>query len=181
MTRNITDLKRLLSPPARPGGLRWERGARSDNLDHLTRGALAGIVATGFMTPVIAVGRALNLLWTPPPAQITENLAKRAGVNPDEDHVAFQLVWLAAHGGYGVVCGATYVAMRPILPRATVVAGLLYGGGVWTASYIALMPALNLYPSPEEDSRSRLAVMVVAHAVFGVSLAEVERRLAHRS
>ncbi len=181
MTRHITDVKRILSPPSRPEGLQWERDAWTDNLDHLTRGALAGIVATGFMTPVIAAGRALGLLWTPPPAQITENLAERAGVNPDEDHGAFQLVWLAAHGGYGVACGAAYVAARPILPRSTAVAGLFFGGAVWAASYIALMPALNLYPPPQDDSRSRLAVMLAAHAVFGLSLAEAERRLAHRA
>jgi hypothetical protein len=42
------------------------------------------------------------------------------------------------------------------------------------------MPALGLYPWPEDDTKSRLGVMMLAHVVFGVSLAEVEPRLAHR-
>lgn len=181
MSRTFTALRPEASPAARPDGLWWGRGAWPAPLDRVARGAIAGLIAACLMTPVIAGGRALRLLRTPPPAQITANLAERAGVDPEEDHVAFHLVWLAAHGGYGVACGAGYVAVRPILPRSTPLAGLIYGGVIWGASYFALMPALGLYPWPEDDRKSRLGVMVLAHAVFGVSLAEVERRLAHRS
>jgi len=39
------------------------------------------------------------------------------------------------------------------------------------------MPSLNLYPSPEDDSNQRQAVMIAAHAVFGTALATVEDRL----
>jgi hypothetical protein len=39
------------------------------------------------------------------------------------------------------------------------------------------MPSLNLYPSPEDDSNQRQAVMIAAHAVFGTALATVEHRL----
>jgi hypothetical protein len=40
------------------------------------------------------------------------------------------------------------------------------------------MPALRLYPWPDEDSRSRRTVMIAAHAAFGLALAEADRRLA---
>jgi uncharacterized membrane protein YagU involved in acid resistance len=164
-----------------PTGRGRSRDAWPDQIDHVALGAIAGLIATGLMTAVIAGGRALRLLNTPPPAQITANLAERAGVDPEEDHLAFRLVWLAAHGGYGVACGAGYVAARPILPRSTALAGLVYGSVIWGASYFGLMPALGLYPWPEDDTKSRLGVMMLAHVVFGVSLAEVERRLTHRS
>ena len=153
---------------------------RPDTLGQIRRGAIAGLLATGLMTTVIAGGRALGLLRTPPPAQITANLAERVGVEPERDHAGFQFVWLAAHAGYGVACGAGYAAVRPLLPRSTTLAGLIYGGVVWGASYIGLMPAFELYPPPEDDRKSRLGVMVLAHAVFGLSLAEIDRQLALR-
>ncbi len=151
-----------------------------DTLGRMRRGATAGLVATVLMTTVIAGGRALGLLRTPPPAQITANLAERVGVEPERDHVGFQFVWLAAHAGYGVACGAGYAAVRSLLPRSTALAGLIYGGVVWGASYIGLMPGLDLYPPPEDDRKSRLGVMVLAHAVFGLSLAVIHRRLTTR-
>ncbi len=167
-------VRRVLAPRGRRRG----RGGSPVGSDDLARGALAGVIATGFMTPVIAAGRALRLLGTPPPEQITANAAERVGVEPERDEPAFQLGWLAAHAGYGAACGAIYVAVRPVLPTSTPVAGLLFGGAAWLTSYYGVLPALRLYPWPKDDSNTRLAVMVVAHAVFGLSLADAERRLA---
>jgi hypothetical protein len=70
-----------------------------------------------------------------------------------------------------------FAAIRPVLPRSDLVAGLLFGGAVWGVSYISLMPSLNLYPSAEDDSNQRQAVMIAAHAVFGTALASLEHRL----
>ncbi len=172
MLRTFVAAERLSFPPMKQ--------ARPDTLGEIRRGATAGLVATGVMTTVIAGGRALGLLRTPPPAQITANVAEWVGVEPERDHAAFHLVWLAAHAGYGAVCGAGYAAVRPLLPRSTTLAGLIYGGAVWGASYLGLMPAFELYPPPEDDRKSRLGVMVLAHAVFGLSLAEMQRYLARR-
>ena len=70
-----------------------------------------------------------------------------------------------------------YAAIRPMLPRSDLVAGLLFGAAVWGVSYISLMPSLNLYPSAQDDSNQRQAVMIAAHAVFGSALATVEHQL----
>jgi hypothetical protein len=129
------------------------------------------------MTAVIAAGRAAGLMGTPPPVEITENVAEQAGANPDRQSPAFQAGWLAAHAGYGAACGALYAALRPLLPRSDLVAGLLFGGAVWGISYISVMPALHLYPSAEADSNQRQAVMIAAHAVFGTALAEIDTHL----
>ena len=143
----------------------------------LVRAGLAGLAATVPMTVVIAAGRAAGLLWTPPPVAITENVAERAGENPDRDSPTFQAAWIAAHVGYGAACGALYALMRPLLPRSDMAAGLLFGGAVWGFSYMGVMPALNLYPSAKEDSEPRQAVMIAAHAVFGTALASIDSYL----
>ena len=143
----------------------------------LARGALAGLAATVPMTAVIGAGWAAGLISTPPPVEITENLAEQAGENPDRQSPGFQAGWLAAHVGYGTACGVIFSAIRPMLPRSDLVAGLLFGGGVWGVSYISLMPSLNLYPSARDDSIQRQAVMIAAHAVFGTALATIEHQL----
>ena len=143
----------------------------------LARGALAGLAATVPMTVVIGAGRAAGLLHTPPPVEITENVAEQVGEDPDRRSPAFQVGWLSAHVGYGAACGAVYTLIQPLLPRSDIAAGLLFGGAVWGASYISLMPSLNLYPAAKDDSRRRQAVMIAAHAVFGTSLASIDSAL----
>ena len=146
-------------------------------MQQFVRGGLAGLAATVPMTVVIAAGRAAGLMGTPPPVEIVENVAEQAGEDPDRDSPAFQASWIAAHLGYGAACGALYALMRPLLPRSDVAAGLLFGGAVWGVSYMGVMPALDLYPSAKDDSEPRQAVMVAAHAVFGMALASIDSRL----
>ena len=141
----------------------------------LARGALAGLAATVPMTAVIGAGRAAGLLGTPPPVEITENVAEQTGEEPDRQVV--DAAWLAAHVGYGAACGVIFAAVRPVLPRSDLVAGLLFGGAVWGVSYISLLPSLNLYPSAQDDSNQRQVVMIAAHAAFGTALASFEHRL----
>lgn len=143
----------------------------------LARGSLAGLAATAPMTLVIALGRALGLMRTPPPVQITANAVESAGQSPDRQSPAFQAAWLTAHFGYGAGCGAIYALARPILPRSDTVAGVLFGGAVWTVSYMVMMPITRLYPTAADDSRSRQAVMIAAHMVFGATLAWAERQI----
>ena len=143
----------------------------------LARGALSGLAATVPMTAVIVAGRATGLMGTPPPVEITENAAEQAGEDPDRQSPEFQAAWLAAHIGYGAACGVVFSAIRPVLPRSDLAAGLMFGMAVWGVSYIGLMPSLNLYPSPEADSNQRQVVMVAAHAVFGAALASIDSYL----
>ena len=81
--------------------------------------------------------------------------------------------WVAAHLGFGAGAGIAYALGRSLFPRSRVLSGLAFGGAVWGISYVGLMPALGLYPAPDEDDPSRTAVMIAAHAVYGVTLAEV--------
>ena len=140
----------------------------------LAGGALAGLAATVPMTAVIGAGRAAGLMGTPPPVEITENVAEQAGEDPDRQSPEFQAASLAAHAGYGAACGMLFSTIRLVLPRSDLVAGLLFGGAVWGVSYIGLMPSLT---SAEDDSNQRQGVMIAAHAVFGTALANIEHQL----
>jgi putative membrane protein len=115
-----------------------------------------------------------RLARDPPPEQITATFAARDDID-DLPSPAFDATRFAALLAYGGLCSAVYSSL---LPSAPPVAGLGDGMAVWTVSYGGLLPALDLYPSPRRDRPSRTAVMLAAHAVFGVALAESFRLLA---
>lgn len=142
------------------------------------RGGAAGALATVAMSGAMLAGQALGLMGTAPPKQITATAAHRAGALGALPTPAFKAGWVAAHLLYGMVCGVGYSLLHrvtPRLPRHPL--GLAYGLVVWAASYFGLLPALGLYPEPEDDASGRIATMIGAHLVFGVSLAELDRRL----
>ena len=146
-------------------------------MEAIIRGALAGLMATAPMTAVLGVGRLTGWLHTPPPAQITANVAGLTGESPQSEDPQFQAVWLAAHFAYGASCGALFAAIRPVMPRSNLIAGSLFGGGVWAISYLGLLPSLELFPSAKDDSPRRQAVMIAGHLVYGASLAACARLL----
>jgi len=129
------------------------------------------------MTIVILGGRKLFGFHTPPPVEITRRITRRVGISPPRSDEGFQVFWLAGHIAYGAACGALYAFVRRWLPSHPVPAGLLTGGAVWGVSYLGYLPALSLYPSPEEDADDRTIVMIAAHAIYGVTLAGTEQRL----
>lgn len=144
----------------------------------LIRGAFAGLMATGPMTLAMYLGKALGLLHTPPPKQIMASAGYQAGAPPHgAGKSVFNTAWIASHLAYGMGCGSLYVVLRRALPGPPPSRGLIFAGAVWLVSYLGLMPALGLYPPPDKDSKSRVGVMIAAHAVYGVTLAKADARL----
>lgn len=147
-------------------------------MDGMVRGGLAGLFGTVCMSGLMAAGRAAGLMRRPPPVEITGRVEQAAGIRDDLREPAFTASWVVAHFAYGAAAGAAYSTLRPLLPASPVAAGLLWGAAVWAGSYLALMPALRLYPSLRRDAPGRVGVMVAAHAAYGVSTAAAERVLA---
>lgn len=159
------------------------------------RGLLSGALATVPMSGIIALGWMTGLLRTPPPEEITANALEHA-VNEGSEILevpefavgsavdapaAFKTGWIMAHLLYGSLCGLLFVGLRAGVPAApSRPLGIGFGLLVWLGSYLGWLPVLKLYPRPEADSPGRVAVMIVAHIVFGWSLAEADRRLEAR-
>ena len=147
-------------------------------MSKVVSGAIAGLAATGTMTVVILAGKAAGLLHTPPPKEITHRAEKSAGGRPEQQsQETFRLSWLAAHAAFGSAGGIGFAFLRGLLPGSPVLAGAAYGLAVWASNYLGVLPALGLYPDPEQDRNSRSLVMVGAHLVYGVTLAYTEDRL----
>lgn len=174
-TRAASDETTTKASPARPGQPPLLRLARP-----LLLGGLAGALATLPMSVVILLGRQAGFLPEAPPKQITARVEARVGLRHHLRGPAFEASWLAAHIGYGALCGALYPLIGRWLPGSPPVAGLLYGLVVWADSYLGLLPRLGLFPSPIHDRPARPATMIAAHLVYGGALAAAYARLRRR-
>jgi uncharacterized membrane protein YagU involved in acid resistance len=144
--------------------------------NRLLLGALAGIAGTCAMT---AAARAMHRRLPPreryplPPREIVEGaLPARAKLMLDEErrHSAT----LAAHFGYGAATGALYALLRP---NGSILPGVGYGLLVWTVSYFGIMPGLRILRPASDHPLGRNWLMVVAHLVWGSTLAGTLREL----
>lgn len=139
----------------------------------LVRGAIAGTVATIPMTLVMTVlFRRLprEQHYPLPPRLITEDVAKRTGVQPDMRDSTLTRATLIAHFGYGAATGTLFPFMESRRYSPALV-GPGYGLAVWAASYLGWIPALRLLSPATRHPWERNALMLTAHVVWGAALA----------
>jgi len=141
-------------------------------------GAIAGTLATVPMTWVmVTLHRRLprHERYPLPPASITAELADRSGAEEWVEGRNLLGATLAAHFAYGAAVGALYPAVaelaraRPLMHH--VAAGAAYGVGVWALSYLGWIPALRILPPATQHPPRRNAVMILAHIMWGATLA----------
>jgi putative membrane protein len=146
----------------------------------LIAGGIAGLVATAPMSAVMLGLRQLLPLgeqYALPPRQITVAATRKAGVDEHLDEPASSLLTVVAHFGYGAAAGTVYAPLWRRVPFPPVAAGIAYGLVVWTASYLGLLPALGLISPATDHPARRNALMIVAHVVWGATMALLLGRL----
>jgi len=141
--------------------------------------AAAGVVATVPMTILMEeLHRTLPREHDGPlpPREVTEGVYERMGGDvaavPEPN---LEQATVVAHYGFGGAAGAIFPLVAPQGLPGAVGAGALYGVGVWTGSYLGLLPALGVRHHPRHDSAARTAMMIAAHVVWGVTLALIVR------
>lgn len=144
-------------------------------------GANAGFLATLPMT-VAMEGMFQELPFSEryplPPRQITQELARKLGLDGELTEQQHQALSLVSHFGYGAAMGGIYgLATGQTVPRGAV-SGMLFGLGVWGASYLGLLPAVQLLPPATEHPAHRNALMILAHLVWGASMGALTKRMA---
>lgn len=143
---------------------------RNDPSSAAVRSALAGLVATGPMTLLMrSAHRRLpaHERYSLPPEIVTTRASRKAGVEAHPERPGWEPKTWAAHFGFGTAAGAGYGLLGRLLPGPPGVRGMLYGLGVWTASYLGWLPAAGLHPSATREPRGRNVTMIVAHLVWG--------------
>ena len=104
-----------------------------------------------------------------PPREVAEALAVKAGISRQLTETQVQWLSLALHFGYGALTGAVFGVMAPRRIAEGVGAGMLFGLGVWTTSYLGWMPATGVRQSPRYDLPARTALIVASHLVWGAA------------
>jgi putative membrane protein len=146
----------------------------------LATGAAAGLMATVPMTAaMVAMHRQLPAWqrYALPPRRITMRAASKLGLRHKMDQEHRTAATLAAHFGYGTAVGALLGAFAPRGTTKAAVTGAGFGLLVWTASYLGLMPALDLHPPATRDTTQRNALMILAHLVWGATAGAVNDAL----
>jgi uncharacterized membrane protein YagU involved in acid resistance len=147
-------------------------------------GSLAGLVAT---VPMTATMLFVSRFFTRSrqhlrePRHVTNVALYRTGLSQsdavDDQQGAIQL---AAHVAYGAAAGSIYPAVERYIPLPEKYQGAAFGLGVYAASYVGWLPALDVLPPPQRRPAGRTAVLVAAHSVWGASLGAMYRALRSR-
>ena len=77
----------------------------------------------------------------------------------------------AMHWGYGMSWGALYGLIQSTAPGPALRRGLLFGSGVWTMSYLVLVP-MGLYQPPWKYPPKELALDLSYHVAYGAGVGE---------
>jgi len=143
-------------------------------------GSLAGALATAPMTVAMSVvHRALpeRERYPLPPKEITEELTEEVGVRGGLEEPELNALTMLAHFGYGAAAGGLYALVRGALPGSPPAKGVFFGLGVWTGSYLGLLPLARILSPATEHPPRRNALMIAAHVVWGGGLGLLEGRL----
>ncbi len=140
---------------------------------------LAGVVATVPMSIwMLAAQR-----WLPaderfplPPEQITAHAAEAAGLEQAAHNPPVRrALTLVNHFLYGGAAASLYTPFERWNAPA-VLKGFLFGSAVWALSYFKLLPGLGLLSSAKTHPRRRNLLMLVAHLIWGGTLAVLSDR-----
>lgn len=136
----------------------------------LVRGGFAGLLATLPMTLAMEGMHALLPWWERyplPPRQITEEVERVADLRGSLDEPRHVALTLVNHFAYGAGAGAVYGAFSRGVPAPPALKGAAFGLGVWSVSYLGLLPALGVLSPATEHPGRRNALMIAAHLVWG--------------
>jgi uncharacterized membrane protein YagU involved in acid resistance len=150
-------------------------------MNAVIKGALAGFIATIPMTLAMKVLHAQlprEERYPLPPRLIVESTAEKLEVQDDLSEENEYALTVTSHFSYGSATGAIYgagLALQGVEPSIT--NGVAYGLGVWTISYLGLLPGLGILTPATEHPARRNALMIAAHVVWGAALGAAARRL----
>jgi hypothetical protein len=134
-------------------------------------GAASGVIATVPMT--IAMEQLHRLVPHEhrrplPPREVTEGLIGPPGDGADEEQL--ERMTFLLHYAFGGAAGALFPIVAPRRLAPAVGVGVLYGLGVWSGSYLGLLPAIGVRHHARHDSAARSGIMIAAHVVWGATL-----------
>src|SRR5829696_1807145 len=149
----------------------------------LIKGALMGALATVPMSLSMLLGWRLlprQERYGLPPRLITEEITERVGIKDHLGEDELMGLTILSHFGYGAMTGGLYAVVEPLVPLHPSLKGALAGIAVWVGSYLGWLPAMDILTPATQHPWRRNLLMLVAHAIWGVTLGEGLRKLMER-
>lgn len=143
-------------------------------------GIWAGLLATGPMTlAMFALQRQLPASQKSPlpPATLTSQITETVGIDQRLNLNRREDLTMISHFGYGAACGLLYALGLKKFKASPLLKGSLFGLGVWATSYMGWIPAFSLRANAYNMPAKRNGLMVLAHLVWGASLAFSENEM----
>ena len=136
------------------------------------RGIVAGLAATVPMTVTMGVLQTgTHPTDRTAPSEVVHRAEKMINLDQEIGETAHETLTGVAHFAFGAAAGAHFGLAGPF--THPVLAGFLYGASIYGASYIGVLPKLNLMPAPQTDRPQRQSATLVSHLVWGVALGGV--------
>ena len=143
-------------------------------------GLVAGLAATVPMTVAMELmfrGLPRRERYPLPPRWITDRLISVAGLEGEMDESRRREAALLSHFAYGAAAGAAYAPIAERVRIGPLSAGVLYGLGVWTVSYLGWLPAAGILGPATRHPARRNALMIAAHVVWGAATGYIAHHL----
>lgn len=143
-------------------------------------GIWAGLLATGPMTlAMFALQRRLpSVEKSPlPPATLTSQITQQVGVDQKLSRDRREDLTMISHFGYGAACGLLYAFGFKKFHNKPLLKGSAFGLGVWAASYLGWIPLFGLRANAYDMPARRNGLMILAHLIWGASLAYSENEM----
>lgn len=145
----------------------------------MAEGAMAGFIATLPMSIFMLAGHRMlpqAERYSLPPAQITEEMAERAGAEAATRSPLRDILTVLAHFSFGAGVGSLYPPLSKVSPLPSLLSGLIYGFMIWFVSYQGWIPRARILPPASRQPMRRNLLMIIAHFVWGAALVWVLQR-----
>jgi uncharacterized membrane protein YagU involved in acid resistance len=143
-------------------------------------GALGGCLATLPMTLFMEAAHPFlppDQQYPLPPREITEKVTEQTGLKEGLDKGDTVALTYLAHFGYGTAAGLIYGVVAPVLPGPAWAKGMTFGVAVWAASYLGLLPSLDILRPATEHPAERNELMIASHLIWGATLGAITTQL----
>jgi hypothetical protein len=135
----------------------------------ILRGMAAGLVAAGVMSTVRLLAHRAGLIDRMVPQVLQERAAGAADLDVPGGSAGHQLAAEAIHQGVSLAAGG---ALGAITATPGFAAGVAYGLAIWAVDAVGLLPALRV------ERVGGRTVDLIAHGLFGATVAFAMRELA---
>jgi hypothetical protein len=139
----------------------------------VTGGVIGGATGAALMLPVFAMAKQIGILRPMPPTRVVAHAAETAatatelgGSRQDADGATT----ISSHLLYGTAAGALYGLLQDETDISPVIGGPSYGVLLWATGYLGWIPAAGILPWPWRQQPGAVAVPLLAHLVYGLTL-----------